>query len=238
MTSREPLLPEHTVAVTPVHGLATAVTVLVGTTCAASVFSTWTDWSTYWAVDDYLAERPGVTSQVLYDADQVSTTGGLLYLAALLATAVVFLVWLWRARQNAVWIHRAEHRLTRGWVTGSWFVPVINLWFPYQVVDDIHRASDPAAPYEAGSTTQLRGSRLVAGWWIAWIASNLIVAVATFALDPTMTTAEGFQQYALISTVSTALECLAGVLLIQLVRQISAWQTIPRAVPPPAPRWQ
>jgi uncharacterized protein DUF4328 len=231
MTSREPLLPRETLELSPVRGLATAVTVLVGATCVASVFSTWTDWSRYQTGRDYLADVPGMTDQDLSDADDLAVTGGVLYGAVLVATAIVVIVWLWRARRNAEWLHDAEHRLTRGWVAGSWFVPVISLWFPYQVVDDIWRTSDPAAPHDAVITRQLPSGRLVARWWFAWVASSVVGLVPLFdrAEDVTI---ESFRQLAVVDTISTALECVAGVLLILVVRQITAWHTMPRTYPP------
>jgi hypothetical protein len=58
------------------------------------------------------------------------------------AAMIMFLVWFYRARVNAEgegW----PQRLSRGWAVGAWFAPVINFWFPFQIMVDIWRAGLP-----------------------------------------------------------------------------------------------
>ncbi len=58
---------------------------------------------------------------------------------------VVTSVWLFRARQNVVSL-RPEATQTRSpaWVVLGWLIPVVSLWFPFQVVRDVRR--DATAP--------------------------------------------------------------------------------------------
>jgi hypothetical protein len=65
---------------------------------------------------------------------------------------------------------RGEHRFTRGWVLGSWICPVVNLWYPKQVVDDIVAASDPRTPPQTQSLKTIPGTQLVWAWWLTWVA--------------------------------------------------------------------
>lgn len=62
---------------------------------------------------------------------------------AIAVVGIVFVIWLMRARENAENLSPYPHRRTRGWLFGGWLVPVVNLWFPKQIVDDIWRASSP-----------------------------------------------------------------------------------------------
>jgi hypothetical protein len=55
---------------------------------------------------------------------------------------VMFLVWFYRARVNAKG-HGWPQRLAPGWAIGGWFVPVVNFWFPFQIMVDIWRAGLP-----------------------------------------------------------------------------------------------
>lgn len=55
---------------------------------------------------------------------------------------VMFLVWFYRARVNAEG-HGWPQRLPRGWAIGAWFAPVVNFWFPFQIMADIWRAGLP-----------------------------------------------------------------------------------------------
>jgi hypothetical protein len=52
----------------------------------------------------------------------------------------VFLVWFFRVRQNAgLWGPQSR---SQGWTVGAWFTPVVNFWFPMQIMRDVWRASD------------------------------------------------------------------------------------------------
>jgi hypothetical protein len=117
----------------------------------------------------------------------IGTSGPLLDLVSLLvpATGVVFLVWLWQARENTeVFMPRAGityqgakrlgdgvHRREQGWVIGSWICPIVQFWYPLQVVADVIRASEP--PAEPGRARSLRG--LLYGWWASWTTFWLII---------------------------------------------------------------
>ena len=70
-------------------------------------------------------------------------------LLALLAAAVAFIVWLWRARTNVGSYGWTKQRRSRGWAIGAWFVPFVAFWFPFQVTADIWKAE----PSEARSAT-------------------------------------------------------------------------------------
>lgn len=88
--------------------------------------------------------------------------------AAWVATAV----WLTAARRNAEAITTLRHQRSAVWAWLGWVVPVVSLWFPYQVVRDIHR----------GSSAGLQSPRHLGAWWGLWLAtlftSNVSVRLA------------------------------------------------------------
>jgi hypothetical protein len=56
--------------------------------------------------------------------------------------AVMFLAWFYRARVNAEGRGWPQH-LSPGWAIGAWFFPLLNFWFPFQIMVDIWRAGQP-----------------------------------------------------------------------------------------------
>lgn len=73
----------------------------------------------------------------------------------------LFLVWFFLIRRNAgLW---GPQRRSQGWSIGAWFVPIVFLWFPFQIADDAWRASLPQSAERRGS------SLLVIGWWVCWL---------------------------------------------------------------------
>ncbi|WP_405616596.1 DUF4328 domain-containing protein [Streptomyces sp. NBC_00076] len=73
--------------------------------------------------------------------------------------ALVFLSWLWRARDNARALSGERPRYSAIWVYLGWILPLANLWVPRGLVVDIHRASAPGR----------RLPRSVNWWWGLWL---------------------------------------------------------------------
>ena len=132
---------------------------------------------------------------------------------------IVFLIWFYRARQNAGHLDWRQ-RWSPGWAIGGWFVPVCFLWFPYQIMADIWRAG-----LAAENRKQL--AYLPGAWWACWCLawftgyrrppagsgdSSATVAVhgSTFGL------------YFGGSAVSLVFGAAAAVLLALIVRRVSA----------------
>ncbi len=97
-----------------------------------------------------------------------------------MGTAVAFLIWLWQARENTDFLHsplaprpgppvdpaRGLHRRAQGWVVGSWFCPIVQFWYPLEIVQDIATASEPLERPGATRTGRMRA--LLYGWWASW----------------------------------------------------------------------
>jgi hypothetical protein len=79
--------------------------------------------------------------------------------------SIVFVVWFRRARINAEG-HGHRQRRARAWTFWGWLVPIVNLWFPFQIMGDIWRAGLPAAE-------RRRTAWLPALWWTCWLFSGL-----------------------------------------------------------------
>jgi hypothetical protein len=148
---------------------------------------------------------------------------GVVTLALLLTLAVivVFLVWIYRARHNAG-RSRAHHRRSRGWAIGSWFVPVVNLWFPLQVVQDIWRADvEPAQ--------RVRMPWLVGTWWACWLLAWFTGAHETHTTvvggDGNTHVNTAFSLFLDSTIVSKLFTAAAAILLALVVRDITSRQT-------------
>lgn len=127
----------------------------------------------------------------------------------------------------AMWIHRAHANLraanldglefTPGWAVGWYFIPIANLFKPFQAMRELWNAS-------TGAEYRLEGvaPTEVKLWWACWIISNLASNVSTrlaWDNDP-----ELLQVSALIGGVSSAIMLACAFLLLKLIRDITAGQ--------------
>jgi Domain of unknown function (DUF4328) len=104
-------------------------------------------------------------------------------LIAFTLSAGTFLIWLYRAYKNLKPLG-AERRHSTALAVGAFLVPIINLVLPFQIFQEMWRASDPEtiAVRDAKSVTAFiedsSKSLLVVVWWGLWLLTiiNLVVA--------------------------------------------------------------
>lgn len=196
-------------------GLGLATVVLLGLVVAADLFACFADQmeanvaqDLLGGVDERLIRRAGRTD-TLYNAAGV-TQG-----VTLVATMVVYLCWLWRARLNAEVFEPYGHRMKRGWVIAGWFVPIVNLWFPRRVVLDVWTASVP--PGARVRTTAVNA------WWTLWVIGLLVGRAASRQYDAAHTPDE-IGDAARLMLSSDALDAAAAMLAIVVVLHLTRMQ--------------
>ncbi|MEU5539042.1 DUF4328 domain-containing protein [Streptomyces sp. NPDC020362] len=212
-TSASPVAAEQRRVVT---GAATTATILISLALVREVLVSAANWRLYFVAHDYLAGRATYADLEAADTDGLAKLVSWPSFLVMIAAGVAFIVWLWRARINAELMSgAAAHRRSRGWVVGGWVGPVANLWIPYQVVTDIWRAS---APRRSVPVT------LVKAWW-ALFAAALVVKPIQWRMSSKFDSEQDVLSNANVSTLLTVLYVGAGVLVILIVRRITAWQT-------------
>jgi hypothetical protein len=142
-------------------------------------------------------------------------------MAVYLVTAVVFIRWFHRAYANlpAVGIKGLRHGTC--WAMGAWFVPIISLFWPKQMADEIWRGSDPSLePNQGRSSGQGKVPVLVGMWWLAFITSTLLVG-AGWELWGGAETYADIKLAAVVEVTGNALGVLSGALAYAVVDRTS-----------------
>lgn len=140
----------------------------------------------------------------------------LIQLAAFIATAVFFILFLHRAHKNLTVLGARGMKYSPGWAVGGWFVPFLNLVRPFQVTREIWQASDPTPEID------WRGSpvpAIVGLWWGAYIAESLMGNVVA-RMNLGQPTFRDLKIGAQASIAQDALEIAAAILAIQVIRGI------------------
>ncbi|WP_327353901.1 DUF4328 domain-containing protein [Streptomyces sp. NBC_01304] len=195
-------------------GLSKAVVAVLGLVIATDLFAVWQGFASW----DLFERILGHGSYTLEEADRADTlyaASGVAQVAALIAAAVVFIVWFHRARVNAEVFAPEYHAKKRGWVIWGWFVPVVNLWFPKQIASDIWNAST------IEGSNRSRG--LLNAWWTVWIV-NLVYG--RFATQRYMKAEEAadIKQALMGVVVSDLIDIAAAVLAIVFVARLTRMQ--------------
>jgi len=143
---------------------------------------------------------------------------------AYLGTGIAFIIWFYRAHVNLWALGAAAVRHGSGWAIGAWFIPFFNLVRPKSMANDVWKASDPELPAPVGIErwSKVALPTFLAIWWAVWVLANVgnsVAAVLAVGDDP-----ETLKSSSEVTLVSDGLTLLGGVLLIMVVRSITARQ--------------
>lgn len=96
-----------------------------------------------------------------------------------IASFVVLCMWIYRANKNLRSLRAAGLRFTPGWAVGWFFIPIVNLFRPYQVVSEIWKASDPKVDTtDDTSWKAVATSPIVGCWWALFLISAFVAQIA------------------------------------------------------------
>jgi len=140
---------------------------------------------------------------------------GLAGIVCYLVTATAFLFWFHRVHRNLPALGATNLKYSPGWAVGSFFIPILNLFRPFQIMKEVWEHSLSSSAH--------RFSSLVGLWWAAWIIANIVGQIG-FRLAMNAESVDTL----IAGTWATAFQCLvsivAGVLAIQVVRSITRMQ--------------
>lgn len=148
---------------------------------------------------------------VTASSDRIALAALILIIVYLIG-AVIFLFWFHRAYANLDPLH-ARRRHGKGWSIGGWFVPILNLFRPKQIANDIWRGS--------GEAEDRRIPLFVHLWWVFWLIGTFGENAYGNMTEDTV----GEERFAtIVLAVTEVAEILAGVLAILLVSRITRRQ--------------
>ncbi|MDX2968934.1 DUF4328 domain-containing protein [Kribbella solani] len=266
-----PVIPRYR----PLKPVAIVSIVLIGLTAVAAVVQSVLMWRSY---DEVKRLIYGLLTEdeINSNVETIAGVGPFLNLVSylLIGTGIAFMIWLWQARENTDFLYspfaprpavpadpvQGPHRRAAGWIVGSWFCPIVQFWYPLQIVQDIAAASEPPEQPGAGRSGRMR--MLLTGWWATWTGFWVIVvgggsfAAISFIVwfirlvqvadssDPDSPYVDIYDMQDFMVrvalavdigfTVAAVLLIVAGVAAAFMMLRITDWQHLRATTPPPA----
>lgn len=143
---------------------------------------------------------------------------GLLYSGVYLATAIIFGMWIYRANLNSRGFGAGGMRFTPGWSVGCYFIPILNLFRPFQAMKEIWQVSGNPRRWEV----EPAGGILTA-WWTLWILCN-IIGQAVFRMSMAADTPEKLQTATSVSIFASILDIPLSIVAMKMISTIHARQ--------------
>jgi hypothetical protein len=114
-------------------------------------------------------------------ADQIITaytSMSLLIPITMVFSWIVTSRWLGQLHTTATELDPTAMRLKRPWVFWSWIVPIVSLWFPKRLMEDLLKA-------EGSAEAQALTGKDTLTWWLTWVGFALVNNVGIVAaFDP------------------------------------------------------
>lgn len=118
-----------------------------------------------------------------------------------LTCVVLFCVWFHRAYGNLLALGEPRLRFAPGWAPGSFFVPILNLFRPYQIAREIWQRSGAD------------GGGLVVAWWTLFLASGVVgLLEGRLLFDPALG-----RVVAVLGTLLSVVAALVTALMVRVV---------------------
>ena len=140
----------------------------------------------------------------------------ILFLVVFIASIVLISMWIYRAHAN-LRDRRIEMETSPGWAVGWYFVPIMNLFKPFQAMRELwsesHLEADSYGDPAPGD---------IAAWWACWIIggilSNVSMRMSSYGSGDNMMVS------AVLAAGSTGLLIACAFLLRKIIREITAAQ--------------
>jgi hypothetical protein len=137
---------------------------------------------------------------------------GLTMIGIYIPTVILFCMWIYRAHSNLPALGALQLKYSPRWAAGAFFVPILNLFRPYQITKEIDLNSDPSPDPQS--------SQLIGAWWTAWLLTNFS-ARASERMASKAETAESILAADYVTLGALAIEIVAAILAILVIRRIT-----------------
>jgi hypothetical protein len=152
----------------------------------------------------------------------------IIYLGAFIGCAIVFIQWFRRAYFN---LHQlmpsSKLRYTEGWAAGAWWIPIFNLFGPYQIANDLFRNSEKILVQNELMDGK-PGLHSIAGWWWGlWVAQSVLGNISS-RMD---TNIEIATIGSVIDIIGSFIALGAAYMAVQMIKNYDPMQELLKQVP-------
>lgn len=178
-----------------------------------------------WSIADSLHSRSvferwrrdpmSATPAEAQDVDRMAMIVSVTSLVVFVVCGVLFITWLFKVHRSSD-LDRARMEHDSAWAIAGWFVPILSLWRPLGMVQDVLR----------GATGQVYASMLAVGWWLVFLASLVFSRFVTLVVPAEDSDVDGYLDTLItrmnLDAVGAAVEIVAAVLAALTVQQVAS----------------
>jgi hypothetical protein len=106
----------------------------------------------------------------------------ILHLLAYLVSGITFIMWFRRAYFN-LHLNVKHLEFSEGWAAGSWFVPILNLYRPLQIMKELYFETKKLLSIKEPLTEFELTDKFLGVWWMLWIINGIFGQIVSSFTD-------------------------------------------------------
>lgn len=172
----------------------------------------------YMIIQEFPNNHP-IPIEILSTPEQIQN---IIHVGVLLSTitcCIIFLLWFKREYHN---LHAINPKLKykEAWAIWSWFIPIINLWRPYQIMKEIYIHATTTEKKEIHpEEEEIITTPVIDLWWLLWLASNVLSQVNNRLPE---TTIDQLKSAHILSILTFGILIIDAMLLIKIINKINS----------------
>ena len=165
-----------------------------------------------------------ISSHILEQNDSREQVIAYVTIIVSIISAVTFIQWFRRAYFN---LHSVVPNLsyTEGWAAGSWFVPIIGLYRPYQIMVELYNKTTARLEERKLIDNQNFEITFVKIWWLLWIIVSIMGRVINKYVSEAETI-DNYIDYTFFTMVQDILYIPLSLLTIKVIKEYSNFENI------------
>jgi hypothetical protein len=194
----------------PLAGLTSTLRMLLKINIVATSLAVLTGFYDYYSYANLTAGLD--PNETMLPSDAVTGIVGLIQFVLFIMLGITFLRWIYRTNKNLGAYSGERMTFTPGWSVGWYFIPVANLFKPYQAMKELWNVS-----HKKESADHV----ILGWWWFLWIVSNVLGRLA-FKNAMRAEIAEDYILSAVTYIASDGIDVALNVAALMLVTRIGA----------------
>ncbi|MBD1421647.1 DUF4328 domain-containing protein [Sphingobacterium chuzhouense] len=176
-----------------------------------------------------LLSSPEISEEAANTNDTRQQIFGVTYLICFIVSAVMFIRWFRRAYYNLS--QKDEYLSHSNKDTGiCWFLPVINLYKPYQIMKEMYRNTGYLLEDHHPETKEKLSLNIITFWWILWIVNNVLGQVS-FRMSRNIDSIEDIFSVTTLGIVTSLIGIPLALLAIEIVRRYAKAEAVLAEIP-------
>ena len=166
-----------------------------------------------------IADGAHISIETAEENDTRQIILGSIFLLVFGISGITFIQWFRRAYFNLSL--KVKHLSnSEGWAAGSWFVPILNYYLPYQMMKELYHETKVLLLEKGVSLTEELNTKFLRWWWALWIV-NIICGQVIIQYTRSAETIDDLITITIIQIVGFAFEIPWAILTVKVIKDYS-----------------